>query len=131
MRHLTQSLWPADTSRPVLDISVGQLLQQAAAEAPDELALESVAPEREARTWTYGELLEDAEHAAAWLLDRFRPGEHVAVWAPNVPEWVVLLYVAALSGLVLVPVTISQRSADLVYALHIYNAAGSYTVNDY
>ena len=39
MRHLTQSLWPADTSRPVLDISVGQLLQQATAEAPDKLAL--------------------------------------------------------------------------------------------
>ena len=131
MTHLTKSLWPAEKSRPVLDISVGELLRQASAEAPDERALVSVAPEREARTWTYGELLDDAEHAAAWLLDRFRPGEHVAVWAPNVPEWVVLQYGAALSGLVLVTVNPALRSAELEYALDKSHAVGVFHVDSF
>ena len=131
MTHLTESRWPADTSRPVLEITVGELLRQAAAEAPDKLALVSVAPEREARTWTYGSLLDDAEHAAAWLLDRFRPGQHVAVWAPNVPEWIVLQYGAALSGLVLVTINPALRSAELRYALDASHAAGVFHVADF
>ena len=131
MTHLTESVWPADTSRPVLDISVGELLRQAATEAPDKLALVSVAPERDARTWTYGALLNDAEHAAAWLLERFRPGEHVAVWAPNVPEWIVLQYGAALSGLVLVTVNPALRSAELEYALDKSHAAGVFHVDSF
>lgn len=131
MTQLTESLWPADTSRPVHEITVGELLRGAAAEAPDKLAVVSVAPEREARTWTYGALLDDAERAAAWLLDRFRPGEHVAVWAPNVPEWLVLQYGAALSGLVLVTVNPALRSAELVYALDKSRAAGVFHVDNF
>ena len=46
--------------------------------------------------WTYAELLADAEQTAHALLTRFEPGEHVAVWAPNIPEWVLLQYGAAL-----------------------------------
>lgn len=131
MTHLTESLWPADTSRPINDVTVGELLRGAAAEAPDKLALVSVAPEREARTWTYGRLLDDAERAAAWLLDRFRPGEHVAVWAPNVPEWLVLQYGAALAGLVLVTVNPALRNAELEYALDKSHSVGVFHVDDF
>ncbi|MEU1980919.1 AMP-binding protein [Nocardia sp. NPDC019395] len=131
MRSLTESLWPVDTSRPVLEITVGELLQQAAAEAPDKLALVSVAPEREARTWTYAQLRDDAEHAAAWLLDRFRPGEHIAVWAPNVPEWLVLQYGAALGGLVLVTTNPALRGPELEYALERSHAAGVFFVDSF
>ncbi|ONM46796.1 AMP-binding protein [Nocardia donostiensis] len=131
MKELTESWWPKDTSRPILDITVGRLLQQAAAEAPDKLAVVSVAPEREARTWTYRELLDDAEHAAAWLLDRFQPGEHVGVWAPNVPEWLVLQYGAALSGLVLVAANPALRGAELEHALGTSHAAGVFFVDSF
>lgn len=131
MTHLPESLWPADTSRPLLDVTVGGLLRGAAAEAPDKLALVSVAPGREDRTWTYGRLLDEAEHAAAWLLDRFRPGEHVAVWAPNVPEWLVLQYGAALSGLVLVTINPALRSAELQYALDTSRAVAAFHVDDF
>ena len=47
-------------------------------------------PDRQGRQWTYAELLADAERAARALLTRFTPGERVAVWARNSPEWVVL-----------------------------------------
>ncbi|WP_459545928.1 AMP-binding protein [Nocardia sp. X0981] len=129
MRELTESFWPVDTSRPVLEITVGELLQQAAAEVPDRLALVSVAPERGARTWTYGELRDDAERAASWLLDRFRPGEHLAVWAPNVPEWLVLQYGAALGGMVLVTTNPALRGPELEYALDRSHAAGVFYVD--
>lgn len=131
MTALTESLWPVDTSRQVLDITVGELLRQAAAAAPDQLALVSVAPQRSARTWTYAQLHDDAEHAAAWLLDRFRPGEHIAVWAPNVPEWLVLQYGAALAGLVLVTTNPALRGPELEYALDRSRAAGVFYTDSF
>jgi acyl-CoA synthetase (AMP-forming)/AMP-acid ligase II len=127
---LRESLYPADAGRAILDLSVGELLRQAAAEVPDHAALVSVAPDRASLTWTYGELLRDAEHAAAWLLDRFEPGEHVAVWAPNVPEWVVLQYGAALAGLVLATANPALRGGELEYGLRQSKAVGvAYTEN--
>lgn len=115
--QLTQSFYPAETSRPVLDLSVGQLLRDAAGDVPDQRALISIAPDREPVTWTYAELLSDAEHAAAWLLERFQPGDHIAAWAPNVPEWLVLQYGAALAGMVLVTTNPALRERELEYAL--------------
>ncbi len=121
---LTESLFHADTSRPVLEVTVGELLRQAAASEPDRPALISIAPERDPLTWTYAELLDDAEHAAAWLLERFEPGDHLAVWAPNVPEWIVLQYGAALAGMVLVTANPALRGAELAYVLRQSRAAG-------
>ena len=129
---LTSSYWPADTSRPVLDISTGDALRRATAAAPDRLALVEVAPagaslsgaDRGDRTWTYAELLADAEQAAFWLGARFEPGEHLAVWAPNIPEWIILQYGAALAGLVLVTVNPALREAELHHVLSQSRAAG-------
>ncbi|MGP8059016.1 MAG: AMP-binding protein [Acidimicrobiales bacterium] len=47
--------------------------------------------------WTYGQLLEQSEQAARALAARFTPGERVAVWAPNIPECVILEFGAALA----------------------------------
>ncbi|WP_280400889.1 AMP-binding protein [Nocardia carnea] len=131
MSTLTESVWLVDTSAPVLELTVGELLRQAAAEAPDRVALVSVAPDRDARTWTYAELCDDAERAAAWLLDRFRPGEHIAVWAPNVPEWLVLQYGAALAGLVLVTANPALRGPELEYTLDRSHAAGVFFTDNF
>lgn len=131
MTALTESLWPADTGQPILELTVGDLLRQASAAAPQHLALVSVAPQRNARTWTYAELCADAEHAAAWLLDRFRPGEHIAVWAPNVPEWLVLQYGAALAGLVLVTANPALRGPELEYVLAKSHTTGIFYTDSF
>ncbi|HEX6358666.1 AMP-binding protein [Actinophytocola sp.] len=89
--------WPADTSQPVLELTTGDLLRQAAADAGEQTALVEVAPrdspslsgaDRTDRQWTYRELLAQAEQCAHWLLTRFAPGERITVWAPNIPEWI-------------------------------------------
>jgi acyl-CoA synthetase (AMP-forming)/AMP-acid ligase II len=58
------------------------------------------------------------------LLQRFSPGDRVVVWAPNVPEWIVLQYGAALAGLVLVTANPALRAGELRYVLEQSRAAG-------
>ena len=53
----------------------------------------------------------------AALLTRFEPGERIAVWAHNLPEWVILEYGAALAGMTLVTVNPSFQPAEVAYVL--------------
>ncbi len=59
---------------------------------------------------------------------RFEPGEPVAVWAHNLPEWVLLEYGAALAGLTLVTVNPSLHPAEATYILEQSRAAGLFLV---
>ena len=123
---LLNSLYPADNALPVWNMTSGDVLRRAAALAPNRTALVEVVPEgmpspsgaaSTDRRWTYAELLAEAETCAYWLLTRFRPGEHVCLWAPNVPEWVIVQYGAALAGLVLVTANPALRAEELRHVL--------------
>ena len=76
------------------------------------------------RRWTYAELLAEAEDCARWLLESYTPGERVCIWAPNVPEWVIVQYGAALAGLVLVTANPALRASELRYVLRQSKAVG-------
>ena len=116
---------PADTSSPILDTTVGGVLRQAAEKHPDRMALIEGVPASEARkTWTYAELLRDAETVARALAARFEKGERVAVWAPNIPEWIVLEFGAALAGVVLVTVNPAYQPKELHYVLQQSRSSG-------
>ena len=129
---LTTSYWPADTSDEVRPTTIGGVLREAAAAAPDRDAMVAGMPNPADRTrWTYAELLADAEQTAHALLTRFEPGEHVAVWAPNIPEWVLLQYGAALAGLVLVTVNPAYQAGELEYVLRQSRAVGVFTMPEY
>jgi fatty-acyl-CoA synthase len=129
---LTASLWPADTSVPLVELTVGDLLREAAADAPDRVALVAGAPDPEARRrWTYAELLADSERLAGGLLERFEPGDRVAIWAPNEPEWVLVEFAAALAGLVLVTVNPALRASEAEYVLRRSRADGVVFVESY
>ena len=128
----TSSYWPADTSEPVTDTTVGDLLRQAAQAAPETTALVAGMPDpSQRRRWTYAELLADSEATARALLARFEPGERVAVWAPNIPEWVILEMAAGLAGLVLVTVNPAYRPAELQYVLRQSRASGVFLVPEF
>lgn len=130
--RLSSSHWPAETSRPLLDWTLGQALREAAASHPQRLALvEGLAGDGAGRRWTYAQLQAECEAVAAALLDRFEPGERVAVWAHNVPEWQLLLYGCAMAGLVLVTVNPAYKARELHYVLEKSGAAGLFVVDAY
>jgi fatty-acyl-CoA synthase len=132
MTTVAMSYRPADTSVPVAETTVGGVLRAAAATGPQMPALVAGVPDAGARRrWTYAELLAEAEQAARALTARFAPGERVAAWAPNLPEWVVLEYAAGLAGLVLVTVNPAYRPAELAYVLKQSGAAGIFLVPEF
>jgi fatty-acyl-CoA synthase len=116
---------PADTSEPILETTVGGILREAASRHPDRTALVEGIPGADARRrWTYAELLAEAETVAKALSGRFEKGERVAVWAPNIPEWVILEFGAALAGVVLVTVNPAYQPQELQYVLSQSRSAG-------
>jgi fatty-acyl-CoA synthase len=122
---LTMSYWPADTSSPVLETTVGGVLRAAAGRHPGRTALISGEPDpARRREWTYARLLAEAERAARALAARFAPGDRVAVWAGNCPEWVVLEFAAGLAGLTLVTVNPAYQAEELAHVLGHSRARG-------
>lgn len=129
---LKESYWPADTSAPVLPTTVGGVLREAARRAPDKVALvEGVAEASDRRKWTYSCLLDEAERCARVLLAHFSPGERIAVWANNIPEWVILEFGAAFANVALVTVNPAYRPDELAYVLRQSRAAGVFAVPEY
>jgi fatty-acyl-CoA synthase len=128
-----ESLWTYDDEGVGLwESTLGDLLRAGAAEHPGRLALVEADPDpAQRRSWTYAELLTEAEHVARALLTRFRPGERVAVWAPNCAEWLLLQQGASLAGLVLVTVNPANRQVELDYVLRQSRAAGIFFAPEY
>jgi fatty-acyl-CoA synthase len=125
MTATSSAQWPAERRGPILETTVGSILREAAADAGDRSAVVAwgFAP-GERRTWTYATLLKDSERVARALLARFEPGEHIAVYAPNVAEWLLLELGAGLAGLVLVTVNPAYKARELEYVLRQSRSAG-------
>jgi acyl-CoA synthetase (AMP-forming)/AMP-acid ligase II len=132
MDTVTLAYWPADTSVALVDLTVGDALRDAAAQAPHTTALvEGAVDPAGRRRWSFAELLEASERAARALLGRFAPGDRVAVWANNLPEWVILELAAALAGITVVTVNPALRARELAYVLGHSRADGIFLVPAY
>ncbi|WP_343238469.1 AMP-binding protein [Streptomyces sp. SID13031] len=111
---------------------MGSLLRWATEQNPSAVALVEGLPDpADRRRWRYAELLAESEQVARALLGRFEPGERIAVWANNIPEWVVLELAAGLAGLTLVTVNPALRERELVHVLSQSRAAGIFLVRRY
>ena len=127
---LTDSYIPAQTDDVVLETTVGGILRDVAQRRGDALALVEIDPpavERR-RQWTFAEVLADSERLAAALASRHAPGERVVVWAPNVPEWVLMEFACGLAGLVLVTANPSYQRDELRYVLEQSGASALFSV---
>ena len=114
------------------EITLGQLLAWAAQTTPERLALiEGKADAAARRQWSYAGLYRDALRTARALRARFEPGERVAVWAPNLPEWVMLEFGCAMAGVVLVTVNPAFRAGEVQYVLQQSRAAGVFVVESF
>jgi len=115
----------ASSAAGVLETTVGGVLREAAERSAETIALVEGTPDRASRRrWSYADLLADAEQVARALLGRFAPGERVAVWAPNSPEWLLLEFGAALAGLTLVTVNPALRAGEVAHVLGQSRAQG-------
>ena len=114
-RSATPSYSSGTSDVPLLGLTLGDDLLAAAAARPDGEALVDVPS---GRRWTYAQLEEDTRALAVALLDRgVRPGDRVAIWAQNVPEWTLVLYAVARLGGVVVNVNPAYRAHELEYVL--------------
>src|SRR5260370_32825842 len=101
------SSWQAElTSEPLLEVTIGDLLDRRAQElATQDAVVYSCYPEFGGAMdirWTYQEYRERADQVARGLLALgLNKGEHIAVWAVNLAEWLLLYMAAAQAGLVL------------------------------
>lgn len=130
--RLTKSLANPFGDAEVREVTIGGLLREIAARFPDTEALVEGLPDGSAgRRWTFADLLADAGRLAESLAARFEPGERIAVWAPNLPEWVVLEYAAALAGLTLVTVNPAYQARELDYVLRQSQAAGLFLIEEF
>jgi fatty-acyl-CoA synthase len=129
---LTDSYFPAIRDGPLEQLTIGELLRLRAAEHAGAIALKEIGHDGEvARCWTYAQLLADAERLGRALASRHSPGSRIAVYANNVPEWVLLEFGSALAGLTLVTVNPSYQSRELAFVLEQSRAEAIYYVEEF
>ncbi len=116
----------------VRQVTLGSLLAEAAATAPDRPAIIEGIPDASARRrWSYAEFHADAERVARALLARHVPGDRVAVWAHNIPEWLLVEFGCSLAGIVLVTINPAYRAHELTYVLQQSRAQTLFVVDDF
>jgi fatty-acyl-CoA synthase len=98
-----------------LHFTVGGLLEETARRFPHNDGL--IYPDRDLRL-TYQQLDQLTDRVAKGLFRLgIRKGDHVSIWATNVPEWVVLQFATAKIGAILVTINTNYKSAELDYVL--------------
>jgi len=99
----------------IRNITLGQILSEAATAHPDNDAVIYV--DRNFRL-TYKQLDELTDRMAMGLMALgVKKGEKVAIWASNVPYWIVLQFATARIGAILLTVNTSYKSHELHYLL--------------
>lgn len=99
----------------LIEITVGSLLDDMAKRYPDhDCALYTDRPFRK----TYSEFNQLCNKVAkSFLKMGIKKGDHIAIWATNVPEWLVTLFASAKIGAVLVTVNTNYKVFELEYLL--------------
>ncbi len=94
--------------------TLGTLLDEAADRHADREALVF-----EDRRWRWADLKADTDRVAKGLIALgIAPGDRVALWMTNRPEWVFLMFAIAKVGACLVPLNTRYRTDDLAYTVN-------------
>lgn len=97
------------------EITIGDLLDETAQKYAQREAL--VYQERGLR-YTYQQFQQICNQAARGLMSLgIQKGDNIAIWATNLPEWVITQFASAKMGAVLVTVNTSYRTHELEYLL--------------
>jgi fatty-acyl-CoA synthase len=119
---------PVDTTIPWVEgLTIAQILVRTARAFPARDAL--VFPALGLRL-SFAQLLDEVDRAARGLVALgIGRGEHVAIWATNVPQWVILQFATARIGAVLVTINPAYRPFELEYVLRQSDAVALFLVD--
>lgn len=129
---LSESFFPAQSEGEWAPITVSDMLENCAEKWGSVKALRELGYDGSVgREWTYRELLKDSKRLANALAARHPQGAKVAIYANNIPEWVIFEYAAAMAGIVLVTVNPSFQVSEITYVLEQSGSEAVYYVEDY
>ncbi len=98
---------------PYTKKTIGAYLEEQVKRLPDHDFI--VYPDRDLR-WSFSEFNERVDHLAKGLLATgIGKGDHVGIWASNVPDWTTFMFATAKIGAVLVTINTQYRSFELEY----------------
>ncbi len=107
-----QYIWEKDT---LIDLTFPQVLDRVVLEFPDQYAFRYTTLDY---TRTYAEFRDDVDTFARSLIALgVKPGDHVAIWATNVPQWFITFWAATKIGAVLVTVNTAYKIYEAEYLL--------------
>ena len=103
-------IWEKDT---LIDLTFPQVLDRVVEEFPHQYAFHYTTLDY---TRTYAEFREDVDTFARSLIALgVKPGDHVAIWATNVPQWFITFWAATKIGAVLVTVNTAYKIHEAEY----------------
>jgi fatty-acyl-CoA synthase len=97
------------------ELTIGAYFENKVAERGDADFI--VYPDRDLR-WSYSQFNERVDNLAKGLLAiGMEPGDHLGIWARNVPDWLTFMFATAKIGVVLVTVNPVYKSHELAYVI--------------
>ncbi len=110
--HTGRYIWKKDL---LIDLTFPKVLDRMVEEFPDRLAFKYTTLNY---TRTYYEFRKDVDEFAAALISLgVKPGDHVAVWATNVPQWYISFWATTKIGAVLVTMNTAYKIHEAEYLL--------------
>ncbi len=105
-------IWEKDS---LIDLTFPQVLDRVVDEFPDQYVFRYTTLDY---TRTYSEFRDDVDTFARSLIALgVKPGDHVAIWATNVPQWYITFWAATKIGAVLVTVNTAYKIYEAEYLL--------------
>ena len=114
MTGLSHARGPTDV--PLLDLTIGAALREAATRWGDRLAL--VSRHQDLR-WTWGQFDAEVDRIAMGLIVQgVRAGDRVGIWSPNCAQWAAIQFATARIGAILVTINPAYRTSEVEFALN-------------
>ncbi|MEG2541338.1 MAG: AMP-binding protein, partial [Clostridia bacterium] len=99
----------------IIDKTLGEVIKNLARDIPNNMAVKYTNRDY-SRTWK--EFDEETDKIAkAFMALGVKKGDKIAIWATNIPEWLLTLFGAAKCGAILVTININYKVFELEYLL--------------
>ena len=107
---------------PIIRKSIGEIIADIAQDNPDQDALVHT---EAGKRYHYNDLIHEIEQAARGFLSvGIQPGDKIALWSANVPEWMIAFLGLAKIGAITVPIDPAAPKDNLFYILEQSESRG-------